>query len=495
MNHCESNKIAHLIVKYTRGKVLDIGCGVRKAFPHFIGVDVIKTDATDLVMESSDLSLVSDKSIDAVFSSYLLQDYDDTTKAKMLKEWTNKLKVGGYLVLYLPNTIKKGEIRKLLIENTICGWSQLENEERINPTVEENAIFEVYQKRHDGNVYENVWQRNPDGKKRALVIRFGAIGDQLQASSILEGLKKQDFHITWLGHPTSKKILQNNPLIDEWHVQDENQVPNLELGAFVESLKERYDRVINLCESVEGLLLSMPGRITHSYPKEARDYLYGNVNYLELTAKIAGVETGKVKHYASELEKAIAKNEREKHAAPIIVWALTGSSFHKTYPYTDIVIKWLLENTPAHIYLYGDDIAGKPLQDAILQSLKDNGVDISRVHGICGQWDISASLAFALEANIVVGPETGILNAVCHEKMGKVIYLSHSSQNNLTKCWVNTTVLIPDDCPCSPCHILHYTWDFCHKVEKTAASLCTTNIKPERVFKAIMDHLVKLIKE
>ena len=35
----EAQKIMWELVKYTRGRVLDIGCGNFKAFPHFIGLD------------------------------------------------------------------------------------------------------------------------------------------------------------------------------------------------------------------------------------------------------------------------------------------------------------------------------------------------------------------------------------------------------------------------------------------------------------------------
>ncbi|MBA0086152.1 MAG: hypothetical protein HRJ53_14285, partial [Acidobacteria bacterium Pan2503] len=35
----EAAKIRWELPQYTRGIVLDLGCGTRKAFPHFVGVD------------------------------------------------------------------------------------------------------------------------------------------------------------------------------------------------------------------------------------------------------------------------------------------------------------------------------------------------------------------------------------------------------------------------------------------------------------------------
>jgi hypothetical protein len=41
----EAGKVKYLVVPYTRGAVLDMGCGPSKAFPHFIGVDDCKDTA------------------------------------------------------------------------------------------------------------------------------------------------------------------------------------------------------------------------------------------------------------------------------------------------------------------------------------------------------------------------------------------------------------------------------------------------------------------
>jgi hypothetical protein len=59
--------------------------------------------------------------------------------------------------------------------------------------------------------------------------------------------------------------------------------------------------------------------------------------------------------------------------------------------------------------------------------------------------------ALAQVADVVVGQETGLLNAVAMEPMRKVVLLSHSTHENLTKHWVNTEALT-GDVPCYPCH-------------------------------------------
>ena len=105
----ESDKIKWEIVPWTRGLVLDIGCGPHKPFNHFIGVDNRKDTAMfgiemnpDLtVPDATNLPLFASAAYDSVFSSHLLEHIEDHKAA--LREWWRLVKPGGYLVLYLPH--------------------------------------------------------------------------------------------------------------------------------------------------------------------------------------------------------------------------------------------------------------------------------------------------------------------------------------------------------------------------------------------------------
>lgn len=341
----------------------------------------------------------------------------------------------------------------------------------------------------------NVWQRNPDGKKRCLLIRYGAIGDMLLASSVFPLLKKQGYYLTVNSAPNGHEILKHDPNIDEFIIQMKDWVPNAELGPYWQQihLEGRYDKIVNLCESIEGGLLTLPGRLQHNYPDEVRKNMFGSVNYLERTHDIAGVEYDFLpKFYPDIAELNEAKRQRAKIEAPVIAWAINGSAHHKTYPWVQIVAAWLLEHTPVHIFLLGDDGPGKDLQTGILETMKKDGIEITdRIHPMAGKWKIREALSFAQVVDCVVGPETGILNSVCMEKNSKIIYLSHSSHENLTKHWKNTTVLLPDPekCKCFSCHRLHYNWDYCFQDEATKTSVCASAISPKRVFEAIMKAL------
>jgi ADP-heptose:LPS heptosyltransferase/predicted SAM-dependent methyltransferase len=509
-NGMESAKIAHIAVPYLQGKGLDIGCGPNKVWPSAIGIDSLKDyggqrlQSVDVVCNAENLEFFSDSSMDYVYSSHFLEHTHDYKSA--LKEWWRVIKNGGYLVLYLPHkkfypnmgTPGSNPDHKFdfmpedIIEamKEIGSWELVENEDRSRWN--EYSFFQVYKKKGGkGRHIFKEWERNPKGKKRALVIRYGAIGDALMVASVLPELRKQGYFVTFQCAPKTYDVLKHDPHIDEWFVQEENFVPNVELGPYWKQLEleGRWDRIINLCESIEGGLLALPDRLQHNYPPETRRKLFG-VNYLERTHDIAGVPHNiNPRFYPTAEEKDWAK--RLVKDRPVIAWAINGSSIHKVYPYIQTVIAWLAQKTSAQIYLLGDERAGRELEDGIMACLKQDGADMTRIHHMCGKWTVRQSLSFVQQADVVVGPETGVLNSVSMESNAKVIYLSHSSPENLTKYWKNTTVLEPDKAkaPCWPCHRMIYTWDSCHQDDKTKAAACASSITAESVFDAIMNAL------
>lgn len=510
---CEAAKIAPIVVPYLQGRALDIGSGPGKVWPQVIGIDPGHNGGkpiTDIMADGTNLTIFADASVDAVFSSHFLEHIDKYRVAACLREWSRVLKPEGYMVLYVPSAnlypvigdefanpdhkwnIYPGDIEDILktdikIQET-HGWELILSEERDQD--DEYSLLIVLKKIGERGVWrENLWQRNPDGKKRALIMRYGAIGDAFVAASILPHLKAQGYHITFNTQPRIKELLANDPNIDEWFLQENDYVPNNILGPYWNALSKRYDKIVNLSESVEGLFLTLPGRLNHSYSAEARRAIYDPMNYLEHTHNIAAVphEFSNARFHATEGEERWAKAVRARMDGPVIVWVVNGSSVHKVYPFVQIVAGWLMEKTPAHIVLYGDPGVGHRLAEAVIDVLKQDGIDTTRILNIAQKWKIRQSLAFAKYADCIVGPETGPMNAMAMEDIKKIIYMSHSSGTNLTKHWRNTVTLEPvrEMAPCFPCHQLHYSWEHCHKNEKTGAAVCASAISPELIFKHI----------
>ena len=512
----EQDKIAAFVVPYTRGRGLDIGCALgRKCWPHMIGIDRVTAPGVDMVTEADDLAMFADGGLDFVFSSHTLEDLEDTRKT--LAEWWRVIKPGGHLVLYLPhkdlyphvgeegaNPAHKHDfapedivehMRGVLAARAGHSWALVENE--VRGEGDEYSFFQVYRKVL-GPCVEAPWERNPGGAKRCLVVRFGAIGDMIMMSSILPGLKSQGYHVTLCTTPAGRKVVEGNPHIDDWWVQDKDQVPGQALDPYLRTLVSRFDKVINLCESVEVSLLMVKGRTNHWQDLDARRRIVGGVNYLERQHDIAGVPYdgfAGARFYPTEGERIAAGKYRFRLGpGPVVYWVLSGTSLHKVYPFSQVVIGWLLQRTDATVVLVGGE-AEADLGDMVTVALthddvhdmlhSDAPIDMKRLVNLTGQWSIRNALAFIEQADVIIGPETGALNAAAMLKVPKVVMLSHSSHENLTLHWDKTIVLTPAQCPCYPCHALHYDWSDCHEVEKLGAALCAANIPPEIVYDAI----------
>jgi ADP-heptose:LPS heptosyltransferase len=218
------------------------------------------------------------------------------------------------------------------------------------------------------------------------------------------------------------------------------------------------------------------------------------VNYQERTHDLAGVPYEfSPRFYPTEEERkeavafrATLGEKGSTFTAPAVLWAIGGSSNHKLYPFTHIVTAWVIKQTNAHvIFATGPDLID--IEHGLMFALEKHGCDMTRVHRTGGEWGIRRALTFTEYADVVVGPETGLINAASHLDTPTVVMLSHSSPENLTKHWRNTIVLHADPrvVQCYPCHRLHLDWTYCPQVEETSAALCASSIKPELVFQAV----------
>jgi ADP-heptose:LPS heptosyltransferase/predicted SAM-dependent methyltransferase len=508
----ESEKVKYDIVHYLRGRLLDVGCGPFKVFPYAIGVDDYSHAQMfgwqykpDVISDASTLSMFANESMDSVFSSHALEHIRDTDKA--LKEWFRVLKKGGYLILYLPhkelypNIGQPGanpdhkhdflpeDITKAMKQ--VGCWDLVVNETRDmdfgqGAAHNEYSFLQIYKKCSTGQ--KESWNK-PKPEKQAVVIRYGGIGDMIQAASVLPGLKKQGYHVTFNTTPDGMEILKNNPNIDEFLLQDKDQVPNEELGPFWSAMKRRFDKFVNLSESVETTLLRMPGSVVQLWPKEARHKVC-NQNYLEVTHDIAEVpHEYAANFYSTTEEREWAVRERSKIGGKLIIaMSLAGSSVHKTWPYVDQVIARLLTTFPdCRVILLGNHMS---------KILETGWEKEPRVLKKSGVWGIRQTLTFVCkQADLVIGPETGVLNAVGLEDVAKICLLSHSTKENLTKHWKNTVALSPPETvACYPCHLMHYDWKNCNPVTTPepfgevaiGTALCQASIPADVVWAAIL---------
>lgn len=496
-NDLETRKIKYHVVPYTRGMGVDLGCGLERIWPGALGIDrMMAPGGAGLVMDISELSIFADESLDYLFSSHALSCFPANHILGVLAEWWRVVKVGGYLVLYLPH---KGHYPKVgqpgclpdyrcdLDETKILDFMRV-----ISDTSGCGVVVEVNEVRSDADEYSflQVFRKtchtefsaapSLSGRKRALVIRYGGFGDILQASSVFPGLKGEGYEVWVNTTPKGRDILAWDPHVDGWWLQDTDQVPNDALGPYWQALRQRFDRVINLSESVEGTLLTIPQRINDQWHDQARRLLL-NHNHMTVIHSLAGVPTGsRLRFYPSAKEKRQgARMRRTLGQGPVVMWVLAGSSVHKAWPFVDHVLAALLMTRPdIRIILVGDDAC----------RILEGGWRLERrIIRRSGRWSIRKTLSFAQHVDVVVGPETGVMNAMGLEDVGKVLFLSHSSVENISSHWKNTINLKPPvEVTCHPCHRLHYGWERCHRDPQTGAAWCAAAITPDRVTAAIL---------
>lgn len=150
----------------------------------------------------------------------------------------------------------------------------------------------------------------------------------------------------------------------------------------------------------------------------------------------------------------------------------------------------MIQYPDVHVVLVGDEY-GKILEAGWEKE--------RRVHCHSGRWSIRESMSFAEVADIIIGTETGLLNAAGSMDAFKIVTLSHSSPNALTKHWKNVITLEqPKDIGCNkhPCFQLHGAegsspWTDCPQEKDTGTALCQYFISPDRMFNAIESVLGK----
>ena len=312
--------------------------------------------------------------------------------------------------------------------------------------------------------------KKANGKKTVLVIRYGAIGDLVLVTPVLRQLKKDGYFVVVNMH-TNSVVLACNPHIDAIIRQKQDEVPNEKLAYYWTKLAYGFDKAINLSESVEGKLLKMEGRYDFNLSKAQR-HKECNVNYMDATMNQSGYDLKgqQPELFFSTEEHRWARKFIAKHKDKFVVLvSLSGSGIHKAYPYIEHVATQFLENIKDTLVITVGDMVCRILE-----------WEHPRTLSYSGSLKLRRSLILTRYVDLVVGTETGILNAASCFDTPKIVLLSHSTIENLTKYWRNCESIEPN-VQCYPCHQLHYTKDSCRLNSKTESPICMTMVRPEQV--------------
>jgi ADP-heptose:LPS heptosyltransferase len=187
-------------------------------------------------------------------------------------------------------------------------------------------------------------------------------------------------------------------------------------------------------------------------------------------------KTAVQRFYPTAEELAWAAAERAKIDGPLVLINPAGSSLPKWWPYA----QELADRLAAH------RVHSRIVGDVRFTKFRTAGA-FGQVIGT--EWPLRKLLAFAALADVVVGTESVLVNAVAYEPPLKVVLMSHSTHENLTRDWVNTVAVEPEGLACYPCHRIHTDMQHCTHDKDANAAACQSAAKVTLVMRHILDYL------
>jgi ADP-heptose:LPS heptosyltransferase len=283
--------------------------------------------------------------------------------------------------------------------------------------------------------------------KTALVVRYGAFGDNLLITPVFKKLKELGYYVIVDTTERGREVFANNPNIDKITDRVTDSVPLKDIDKEWNRQKEEYkpDYYKNFSESLEVSIALHPRSPMYTYPKREREGRC-NVNYYDHTEKWADLgplyKRGEL--FFTDEEEAIARGYLRKSKFNLL-WCLSGSGKNKAYPWSDYVIGEILKNHKnIHVITVGD------LRCQLLESLNDKDIT-----NLSGKIPIRVSMALTKFCDLVISPDTGILHAAGCFTVPKIGLLGHSTKENITKYFDNDHS-IEAKCECAPCYRLIY---------------------------------------
>jgi hypothetical protein len=169
--------------------------------------------------------------------------------------------------------------------------------------------------------------------------------------------------------------------------------------------------------------------------------------------------------------------------------ALSGSTINKGYIKMQSVLEATMQAIPeAVVFLVGSRE----------EALKMSWVHPRVINLGLETGDVMNSFALSKYADLVIGPDSALLNAAGCFDTAKICMLTHSSLKNICSFWKNDFSL-QAGCFCSPCFLLHkYTnwWKNVCQIDKRVyakygkeipACVGTEGFPPQQVFDRIME--------
>lgn len=327
-------------------------------------------------------------------------------------------------------------------------------------------------------------------KRWATVARYGGVGDNIVASSVLPGLKARYDGVEVLTQTPQSVVFENNPYIDKLSVFEKDQIPGLGWQEWHMIRSRESELFVNLSHSMETLLAFLPGQCQFQWPAEARRKL-ANKSYLEQTHDICGVPYEEIapNFFPTDDENEEAAGTRARLGDKVIGWVLTGTRIDKIYPYSAMAVARLIRELDADVVMFGHPEKDKQIADTVYEHVirqngSSRGLHFARAADPAhAAWPLRDVLTLAQHCDLLIGPDTGPMWAVAMREMPKIVLLSHASPENIVKHWVNAKVLHADQerVPCWPCHRLHDVQATCTPNKDNNGAACISDVSVETI--------------
>ena len=291
--------------------------------------------------------------------------------------------------------------------------------------------------------------------KRALVIRYGALGDIIVSTPLVRYLHEQGWEIYYAPSEEGAQILQHSPRIAKLipHVRD--SVPNHLLDEHWKKQKKEYDidRIFNLTESIEVQIVCHPSQPIYMMPKEERlkrcskdEYEY-SFKYVHLNPK--GVDLSPELHFTKDEEKDMEKWMGKYKNNFKIYHPVSGSGLNKIYPYWQYIMDDIFK---VHKDIVLITVGGE------LDELIDSSYALSSPYVVpmSGKWSVRQSMLASKYCDLVIGTDTGMMHAAGAWDVTKILLFGHNDANTVSRHFKGRTIPIQSTVNCSPCHKLIY---------------------------------------
>ncbi len=284
-----------------------------------------------------------------------------------------------------------------------------------------------------------------------LLIRGGkGIGDLLFTTPIPHLLANEGHETDVACWPKNEPVYRHNPFVNKIVLLPEKDDEYL---AWKEKAEKNYDGVIYLGRTLEKKYLHRTDGFFGPIPSlEERRAAAAGQNYINETVRTAGFNVNGQYYlpelYPSEEEEAVLNRYRQELSADgrkIVFWNIIGSTKNKTLVRGFKYIEAVLAQVPNSIHWI---LSGHTINAANMP--KDHRVKQAR-------WDLRTSLLLTQLADVVIGPESALVNAAGAYSTPKVILYSHSAPENLGQFYKNHYPICPE-CECHPCYLLTLNW-------------------------------------